>query len=173
VKCIVIVLLGAVFLSGCDSEKPIPTSRLVQPAGQFSFVTPDGWFRTQLAGINFIIVSTEPDYGAIPNIFVDSVKQSTKLSNAASELIKTKKDNHPTYEVSQQRDFVTESGLKAIKISAKRNNSDALPLALFHYLILDQERVIVINCLSADLMRQKYEPIFDTAMKSLRSDRAG
>ena len=172
-KRIVIVLLGAVFLSGCDSEKPIPTSRLVQQAGQFSFVTPDGWFRTQLSGVNFIIVSTEPDFGAVPNIFVESVEKSTELSNAVSKLIKNKKNNHPTYKVSQQRDFVTESGLKAIKISARRNNGDALPLALFHYLIQDGDRVIVINCLSAYRVRQKYEPIFDTAMKSLRSDKAG
>ena len=169
-RSIVIAVITVTLLSGCNGEKPIPTSRLVQPTGQFSFITPDGWFRTKLPAVNFIIVSTEPDYGAVPTIFVNFVKESTNLGKAVVKLIATNTNNYRKYEVRQQSAFVTESGLNGIKVSAGRENNDALPLALYHYLIQDADRVIVITCLSSYPVGKKYEPIFDAAMKSLRSE---
>jgi hypothetical protein len=83
-KEILVILLVATVLSGCSAKKPVPEGRLAQSAGHFSFVTPDGWFRTKLAGIAFIVVSAEADFGAKPNIFVDSVYPSGNLSNVAS-----------------------------------------------------------------------------------------
>ncbi len=169
-RSIVIAVITVTLLSGCNGEKPIPTSRLVQPAGQFSFITPDGWFRTKLPVVDFIIVSTEPDYGAVPTIFVDFVTESTNLGKVTVKLIDTNTNNYRKYEVKQQSAFVTEFGLSGIKVSAGRENNDALPLALYHYLIQDADRVIVITCASSYPVRKKYEPIFDAAMKSLRSE---
>lgn len=166
-KQILIILLTALLLSGCGSEKPIPASRLEQPAGNFSYVTPDGWFRTKMAGIPFIIVSGEADFGAKPNIFVDSAETSAQLSNVVSRVISGNLDHHPTYKVSEQVDFKTDAGLSGVKISSGRTNRDELPLATFHYVIHDEERAITITCTCADPVKQRYEPIFDAAMRSL------
>ena len=65
-KQLLIAILAVALVSGCSGKKPVPASRLRQPAGGFSFVTPDGWFRTKLPGLDFIVVSTGPDYGANP-----------------------------------------------------------------------------------------------------------
>lgn len=172
IKRIIAILLATAVLIGCGGKKPVPASRLQQPSGQFSFVTPDGWFRTKLAGIDFTIVSADSDFGIDPNIFVDSVETSGKLTNVIAKVIETNKSNHKDYKIAHQGDFVTESGLTGVKISAGRANKNALPLALFHYLIKDNDRIIVITCTCADPVKQKYEPIFDSAMKSLQSELA-
>ena len=169
-KRIVLAILTVAVLTGCGGKKPIPASRLKQPAGDFSFVTPDGWFRTKLAGIDFIIVSAEPDFGSKPNLFVDSVEPDS-VSNKTQEVIERYQDDKRSYEVAHRSDFATESGLTGIKITASRETKDALPLATFHYLVQDGERVIVITATCADPVKQKYEPIFDAAMKTLQSER--
>jgi hypothetical protein len=46
-KKILLTIIFAATLIGCGGDKPIPTSRLKQPVGDFSFVTPDGWNRMQ------------------------------------------------------------------------------------------------------------------------------
>ena len=174
--CVVVLLAlvaGFVILFGPNSagrktaKIPVPASRLVQPMGEFSFVTPDGWSRTKLAGIDFIIVSGAADRGAEPNIFVEGIEQSGSIENAAKALVKTKKERILTYKVLNKDDLVTESGLNGIKISAVRENDDALTLSLYHYLIGDENRTIVITCLCAETVQEKYEAIFDTAMRSL------
>jgi hypothetical protein len=172
-KRIIVTILIAVVLAGCGGKKPIPASRLQQPAGQFSYITPDGWSRTKLMGIDFIVVFADPDLGMSPNIFVDYVEASAQVDTEVAELIQMNTDNHQAYEVVHQSDFITESGLIGVKISAGRENMDALPLATYHYVIQDADRVIVITCTCADTVKQKYEPIFDAAMKSLQSERKG
>ena len=166
-----LTIMAAAVLAGCGGKAPSPTGRLEQPAGDFSFVTPDGWFRTKLAGIDFIIVSGEPDYGSKPNFFVDSVKPSGSVRHVTQELIETYQDNQRSYEVTQTSVFTTDSNLSGLKITASRETKDALPLASFHYLIQDAERVIVVTATCGAPVRQKYEPVFDAAMKSLQSER--
>lgn len=170
-KQILILMLVALVLSGCSGKKPVPASRLMQPAGKFSFVTPEGWYRTKLPGIDFIIVSTEPDDGASPNIFVEGAPRSGSVSNRVVQMTETKRDEIRTYAILQQQEFTSELGLKGVKISARRETKEALPLILYHFFFQDGDRVIVITCSCAEPVKQKYEPIFDAAMKSLRSER--
>lgn len=169
-KRIVLTIFAVVVLTGCGVKNTMPASRLKQPAGDFSFVTPDGWFRTKLVGIDFIIVSGESDFGSNPNLFVDFVKPGL-ASDVTQEVIETYQGNQQSYEVAQQCVFVTDSGLTGIKVTASRETKDALPLATFHYIVQDRERVIGITATCADPVTQKYEPIFDAAMKSLESER--
>ena len=168
-KQLLLTLLMLAVLTGCAGEKTIPASRLKQPSGAFSFITPDGWFRTKLAGISYIIVSAESDFGTRPNIFVDWVEQSAEVVAMVSRVQETHKGNHPDYEVSHQSDFTTDSGLSGKKLSASRKNRDGLPLATFHYLLQDAERVICITCTCAEPTRSKYELIFDKALKTLET----
>ncbi|MCK4565247.1 MAG: hypothetical protein KAU94_11305 [Verrucomicrobia bacterium] len=159
--------------AGCGGRKPVPAGRLLQPAGGFSFVTPDNWSRTKLAGVDFIIASTDPDFGARPNIFVDFVQSPGQAGSVVEKIVETNRKNHRTYEVARQSPFATKSGLPGFRIAARRENKDTLPLALFHYVIQDVDRTIVITCTCAESVKQKYAPLFDSAMKSLESDRTG
>jgi len=170
-KRLIIAFVLAACLSGCGEKRTFPASRLQQPIGNFSFVTPEGWSRTKLAGIDFIVVSTKPDSGIRPNIFIDFVRPATQLSNTVAEVVKTNRDKLPAYQVLQQVNFTTESGLTGVKLTASRLNKEALPLALFHYFIQDADRAIVITCICADATKLKYEPVFDSALKSLRSEK--
>ncbi len=106
-KKILLTIIFAATLIGCGGDKPIPTSRLKQPVGDFSFVTPDGWFRNKLAGIDFIVVSTETDYGMNPNIFVDFVIPSPVLDDAVTMVTNSYKNNQLDNEVIQKVDFKT------------------------------------------------------------------
>ena len=64
-----------------------------------------------------------------------------------------------------------QAGLDGVKIAARRETKEALPLAVFHFLLQDGERVIVVTCSCAEQGKQKYEPVFDAAMRSLRSEK--
>jgi len=164
-------LISILLLAGCGRNDPCPAARLLQPAGMFSFVTPDGWYRTKLSGIAFIIVSTDSDHGARPNIYVDSVEPSGSLKDAAEKLIKQNRTNYGSYSVSQQTPFTTASGMAGLKINAGRKNRDALPLALMHYLVADGNRVLVITCSCAEPVKTKYEPVFDQAINSQQAEK--
>jgi hypothetical protein len=100
---------------------------------------------------------------------VDFVEESSSLGKVAVKLIDANTNNYRKYEVRQQSAFLTDSGLSGIKVSAGRENSDALPLALYYYLIQDADRVIAITCVSSYPVRNQYEPIFDAAMKRLKN----
>jgi len=168
---ILLCILGSVLVSGCHGKKPIAASRLIQPAGQFSYITPDGWYRSKVVGIPFIIASTDTDFGAAPNIYVDSVNQSSNLSEVLEDYLKQKKENLSEYQVAGRDRFKTDSGLAGTKVRADRKNKDGLPLALFHYVIENSGQVIAITCTCSEPVKEKYEPVFDNAMKSLRSEK--
>ena len=169
-KTLSIIVIVAT-LSGCGGEKPIPASRLEQPGGNFSFVTPDGWFRAKLVGIDFIVVSTDPDYGIKPNVFVDFVVPSPEIDDAVAKVINSYKTNRQDYEVIEKVDFKTESGLQGIKITARRMDKKKLPLGTFQYVIKGADQVFVITCTCADAVKEKYEPIFDQAMQTLEAEK--
>jgi hypothetical protein len=162
-------IIAVVLLAGCGKQTPIPSSRLEQPAGEFSFVTPEGWYRTKLAGIDFIIISGEPDIGAKPNVFIDFV-QPGSLSNALNAVIESYQRD-PSYQSLNQSEFASKSGLRGIKVSAKRTNKDSLPIATLHYILQDNERTIAITASCSEPVKDKYEPIFDNILKSLQSER--
>jgi len=170
-KHFLVAILAALIASGCSGKKAVPASRLTQPTGRFSYVAPDGWFRTQLAGVDFIIVSTEPDHGVIPNIFVEGAPRSSSVSNQVTRLIESNRNSMRAYAFVQQQAFTTGSGLTGVKVTARRETTDALAVALYHFSFQDNDRVIDITCSCADAVRQTYEPIFDAAMKSLQSER--
>ncbi len=167
---LVLALALLLIISGCGRKKPQPSVRLHQPIGGFSFITPDTWSQKKLAGLDFIIVSTEADFGTRPNIFVDFVRSPGQVGNVAKQTIETNRRNHPSYTVLQESPFITASGLNGIRISAHRINKSKIPLALFHYLIQDADRTIAITCTCAEPVKQKYAPLFDAAMTSLESD---
>ncbi len=164
------ILILLLVVAGCREKKPLPAGRLQQPAGEFSFVTPDNWSRTKLAGIDFIIVSADPDLGTRPNIFVDSVQSPGQAGNVANQTIETNRENHPSYSVVKQSPFATASGLSGIRIIARRENKDKPPLALFHYFVQDAARTIAVTCTCAEPLKQKYAPLFDSAMASLETE---
>jgi len=170
-KKILLTIIIATTLSGCGGDKPIPSSRLSQPVGDFSFVTPDGWFRNKLAGIDFIVVSTEPDYGMNPNIFVDFVIPSPELDDAVAKATNSYETNHRDYEVIEKVDFKTESGLQGVKITARRLDKKKLPLGTYQYVIKGSDRAIVITCTCAEAVKEKYEPLFDQAMRTLETEK--
>jgi hypothetical protein len=170
-KRILIAILAVCVLGGCSGKKPVPSSRLVQPAGKFSFVTPDGWYRTTLPGIDFIIVATDADYGTSPNIFVEGAPRSSTVSNQVAKMTEATRSESRDYRVLKADAFGTESGLSGMKVSARRQTKEALPLALYHFFIQDGDRVIVITCSCAESVKQKYEGAFDAAMGSLQTER--
>ena len=167
-----LVMLMALAVAGC-AKKPVPSSRLLQPAGQFSFVTPDGWFWTKLPGVDFLVVSGPVDFGMQPNIFVEGVALSTNVAEVVAALVARYKSDYPSYAVSNQVPFATSSGMTGTKILAHRPTRDALPLSLFHYALLDGGRVIQVTCSCSQPVASRYEPIFDAAMRSIEAEASG
>ncbi|MCC5848105.1 MAG: hypothetical protein JJU29_08425 [Verrucomicrobia bacterium] len=168
-KIILALVLGIVLLAGCGvhQKTPHPSGRLELPEAGFSYVTPDGWYRTKLMGIDHIIVSGPADYGIEPNLFVRFVKPASDKS-MKEEMLEIYKQNQNEYEVEQEEDFATDAGLQGTKITARHTSKDALPLAKFHYVFQDGDRLIGITATCASPRKERYEPIFDAAMKSLQ-----
>ena len=166
----IIIVFVLVSIMGCGGKKSSPAGRLQQPTGQFSYVTPDGWYRTKLVGVSFVIVSTEPDAGARPNVFVEFVESASNVKTVVAGVVGANAKNSNSYAVTGQVEFVTASGLVGQKISAGRKNKENVQIAIFHYVLQDKERVMVITCICAEVVKEKYGPIFDAAMKSVQSE---
>ena len=168
-KKVLVLILLTLATAGC-AKKPFPASRLPQPAGHFSFVTPDGWFRSKLPGMEFLVISGPADFGMQPNIFVEGTAPATNLAEAAAGLVGRYKSNYPSYAVSTQVVFATISGMRGTKIVAHRRTRESLPVSLCHYIVLDRGRVIEVTCSCSQPAVSRYEPIFDAAMKSMEAD---
>jgi hypothetical protein len=156
-------------LAGCAEPKKPVAGRLRQPAGRFSFVAPVGWSHAKLAGLDYIIVSAEPDAGARPNIFVDFIEPVARLSNVVERVVAMNENGQPAYRVVGRSAFETDSGLEGVKIRARRRNRDALALAVFHYLIQDDDRVLAITCTCAESVSGRYVSVFDAALRSVQT----
>ena len=165
-----LLLISTVILSGCGKNKPIPASRLEQPNADFSFLTPEGWFRNKVLGVDFIIVYAKADYGIEPNIFVDFINQSPDLDTAMSKLATLYKESRD-FEIIERSRFETKTGLHGIKIYSHRKTKKQLPLASYHYLIVGTNRVVSITGTCADAVGKKYEPIFDQTMSTLEMEK--
>lgn len=165
---IILLILISIAVVSCGKNKPIPASRLEQPVGGFSFVTPDGWFRNKVPGVEFVVVHGESDCGIEPNIFVDFITPSSDLDSAQSKLtaIYTK---HRDYKIIEQSDFTTAAGLLGVKIRSTRKTKQQVSLASLHYLIAGADKVISLSCTCAESVISKYEPIFDKAVSTLET----
>lgn len=170
VKHIFTLLIFLSLISGCGKEPTFPASRMEQPAGSFSMVTPEGWYRKKLAGLEFIIVSATPDYGFRSNIFVDGIQPSIDLDKVANAVIERSQNAYQDYESIKQSDFKTESGMTGLKLESTRKDMNQLPLSTFQYLIKDSERTLIFSCSCAETMKAKYESIFDDAISSIESN---
>jgi hypothetical protein len=164
-----LLILLTLAVVGCG-QKPFPASRLSLPAGGFSFVTPDGWFRSKVAGIDFLVVCGPQDYGMQPNIFIEGIIPSTNPVEAVTTLVSRYKANYRSYGVSTQEVFTTASGLTGMKITAGRKNNDAVPMSLFHYTVLARDHVFLATCSCSQPVAGRYEPVFDAAMKSVEAE---
>ncbi len=108
--------------------------------------------------------------GDSPNIFVEGAPRLGRVSNRVTQMIDANRDELRAYAVLQQQEFATTSGLIGVRVAARRETKEALPLTLYHFLLQDGDRVISITCSCAESVKQKYEPVFEAAMKSLRSE---
>lgn len=162
------ILIFLVMVMGCGKQ-PLPASRLSQPAGRFSFVTPDGWFRSKLAGIDYMVVSGPADSGLQPNIFTEGVALTTNVGEVAAGLMGRYKANYPAYAASTQVVFSTAAGMTGVKIVAHRQTREALAVTHIHYVLPDRTRVIQVTCSCARAVEGRYASIFDAAMKSLET----
>lgn len=165
--------LSLAVASGCRRDNQRPEGRIYEPIGGFSYVAPDGWFRLKDPDMNHTTVGTYEDAGKSPQISVYFVHGSGAANDAAERYLKhnRKRKGHT---VVQNIPFVTDSGLTGFKISARLEdeNIDPVPVALHHYMIQNAGQVIGITCVCADSVNQKYEPVFDKTMKSMRSEPA-
>lgn len=149
----------------------MPTRRLQQAGGHFSFVTPDGWGRSNVPGVDFIVVSADPDSGMNPNIFVDFMAPSLVLEDAVAKLRSFYRNHHREYTVLETVDFQTESGLRGVKISARRTSKNQLALGTYQYVIQGPDHVFALTCTCADSVKTGYEPLFDQAMRTLEAEK--
>ncbi len=163
----VLLLLALLGVVACRDPKPVPAERLYFPAGGFSYVTPDGWFRTKLAGVDFIVVSMDVSFGIKPNIYVEFAEASADLSAVVKKQLETSRKDRNSYAVVRQEEFQIESGLIGKKVTATCMGKDRIPLAVYHYFACDNQKVIAITCICADPVKDQYEPAFDEAMRSL------
>lgn len=166
------LIYGTLLLAACAgcSKEPFPAGRLQQPKGTFSYITPEGWFRSRLAGLDYIIVSTDSDFGIKPNIFIEEILETSEISTIIAQMDQKNSEHLPGFTIENQTDFTTQSGLPGIKVQACHQTKQNLPIATFRYFIQDADRVISITATCAEPVKSKYEPTFDAAIKSLRSE---
>ncbi len=164
-----IALLALGLTAGCNRKTATPAGRMEQPSGGFSFVTPDGWYRSKPVGMDFVIVSTEPDYGVSPNIFVEFVRPGTDFESSLAALTNRYARNHRKYEIVTQNEFFTKSGLPGIRMFAHRESLQNQSLTTIHYLISIHGNILGVTCTCAQAVEKNYIPLFDQAIATVEA----
>lgn len=144
---------------------------LFHKTGHFSIAVPAGWQTSRPIGIPFAVIHGPADEGLKPNIFTDRITDSVSLAQAADSQLALYKNLHKDhYILAQPEPFVTKSGLPGLKTSACRTNSHNQAIALFHYAILDNNRVIQLTASCAESSVPQNENLFDAAIRSIRPE---
>lgn len=159
-------LILALIVGACHCHRT-SNGRLEQTTGRFSIAVPEGWQVSQPVGIPFAILSAPPDEGHRPNLFTDGVLESATLVGGAQAQCTAYKSAYPDHIAWTSISFVTDHGLPGLKTRAFRRTREDLALALFHYAIQDNDRIIQITGSCAETTAERYEPLFDATIRSL------
>ena len=106
-----------------------------------------------------------------PNVFTDGIIAAATLEQGAFAQINAYQAAHTNYKASEPSLFATTNKWNAIKTRATRQTREDMIIALFHYAVFDQTRVIQITGACAEQTAAKYEPVFDAVVSSIQTSR--
>jgi hypothetical protein len=138
-------LTATAALYGCRGKDGIPASRLYEKAGGFSYVTPDGWTRSRVAGIKYHIVAGPEQEGAAPNLYIMDEKSSGSVGSDIRVFVARQKKTYPDFVVRGSNTLITAAGWTAHVLDASRT-ARGVPLALRYYFLKRDRRVVVVAC---------------------------
>ena len=136
----------------------------------YSYISPDQWIRKKLPGLDYTLLVSTSDSGLAPSIYPERPPQSGTVDEVADALLDANRDEMRAYVVIDRTRFSTDSGLPGLKVTAQYSTTENLAVSHFLYLLQDGPRVLVLGCRCAYAVTDKYQPVFDAAMKSLKNE---
>jgi len=145
----------------------VPASRLYEKAGGFSYVTPDGWTRTRVAGIKYRIVAGPERDGVAPNLYIVDEDTPEPMGAYLAGFLARQRKTYPDFAIVGSNTLVTAQGLAAEVLDATRSARGS-PLSLRFYFLPQEKRVVVVTCTWAASSGDERRQVFDDAMRSFR-----
>ncbi|GEM_PF-2024256 len=165
-KLLLCLFLG---LSSCGKTRLDSDGRLHESSASFSYRVPEGWSLSKPAGMEFHVVADQPRDGMQANLFVDGVEDGS-LEDRRTWLTESYERRHREVSFLSQEPFQTDDGLSGWKLSSTRRSKDGLLIQGYHYLLQDDQRVLLITGSCAEASAAFYEAQFDQAMRSLKRE---
>ena len=118
-------------------------------------------------GVIYPILAAEPENGLQPNLFIDAVEEG--LLEEVEDARLSRYRGTIQYQELSREGWSTDAAKKGLRIKASRSARDGLALTSWHYLIQDEDRVIVITATCARESAAEFESVFEAALRSLQS----
>ena len=155
-------------LAGTLSAAPALASgtRLVEPAGGFSYLPPAGWHTRTFPGLKYKICYTTPANGFAPNINTVDEVAPMAMGPYMQLSISHMKLAYTSLHVLSQKPFVTASGLHGVRMMTDGVVGDKHMHQVFYIFPGGNNRKYVLTASSLASDRGKYDAATDAAMKT-------
>lgn len=163
----VMVLLVLLLCSGCIGQ------REQQLEGEFLFENtglvlqlPENWQAVVIPGSEWPLLATEIDYGIRPNIRLLRYSSDPSLTSDVESFLAQEQKADSSYRVVTEENFPVGGFLSGLKVTAKRKNSDNIPIIHFSYILRGEQGRYILYATCAEPGLVGLEPLFDGIIRS-------
>ncbi len=143
-------------------------TRLTEPAGGFSYLTPAGWHIRTFPGLKYKICYTTPANGFAPNINTVDEVAPMALGPYMQLSVTQMKRAYASLHVVSQNPFATASGLRGVRMVTDGVVGDKHMHQIFYVFPGANNRKFVLTASSLASDHSKYDVATDKAMKTFK-----
>jgi hypothetical protein len=171
-RIIIAVALAVAILQtgGCRKNAGLPASRLYEPAGRFSYVTPDGWTRRRVAGIKYHMVAGPEENGTAPSLYIMDEDTPEGLDSYIPAFVARQKKIYPDIIVGAERTLITEEGTTVHVVEATRI-ARGTPLTLRLFFLRRDPQTIVVTGTWRKEDQNSLSEVFDEVLRTFRFEK--
>lgn len=163
----VIALCCLLVIGFAGTTKAQQANTLRSTEGHFVMAIPSGWQQVAVAGMQYPVLTDPKPNAFSPYIQINTVPTPMPLSEFVANNKKQYKKTVPDGAILEEKPFVTDKGLRGVRLVAK-GNVGGKDLQAVYYLFKGPNNTIYSIMANSDAAGfQANAPIFDDAIKSL------
>lgn len=140
-----------------------------EPTGGFSYFVPAGWTISKIDGMQFQIARDKGANGFYPNLNILQEKNKFTFEEYYKANIAQLKEFISDYKELLTEEFITSAGLKGKKHTCSCKQVGKNLFQAYYFFERKDKTKTMITCSSLIEDKNKYAPIFDSIVKSLKT----
>jgi len=152
-------------MAGCGkSDDP---SRHYEKEGGFSYVPPEGWEIAEHPQLKYRIFRGASENQFAPSINVVDEHFDGFLESYVDANIEAMRGFVKDFDLVEREEFITNDEVRSIKLTVDGEHYQRL-LRQYFYFFNAGEKKYIVTCSALAENAEKYEPLFDTSVKTFR-----